>query len=298
MSNKNKHGLSRDVPTAIKRKIRQMCGFGCVICGSAIHTYEHIDPTFNEATIHDPARMTLLCEQHQGLTTRGFLSKESIKKGTEHPKCLEKGFSFGPFDIGSDHPEVQVGSVTAKNVGVIIRAMGDDILKIEPPEEPGGPFRLSALLSNREGTEILRIEQNEWMAATSSWDVQTSGGRITIHNSPKDIGLVLKVDPPRSISVEKLDMYHKGVRLKADDQVGLQVIAPSGVKFTTTGAEIEGGKAALVVTESGIVLGLRSRGTIIKQAAINSVTSWRSWRSKYVIPTWLVPLPEELHEGR
>ena len=32
----NKHGLSRDIPRAVKTVVRRRCGFGCVICGNAI----------------------------------------------------------------------------------------------------------------------------------------------------------------------------------------------------------------------------------------------------------------------
>jgi len=39
----NQHNLSRDIPRTVKRKVKKDSGFGCVICGSAICQYEHID---------------------------------------------------------------------------------------------------------------------------------------------------------------------------------------------------------------------------------------------------------------
>ena len=61
MDDTNKHGLSRYIPEAIKREVRQRCGFGCVICGFGFYDYEHFDPDFADAKFHDPNGMTLLC---------------------------------------------------------------------------------------------------------------------------------------------------------------------------------------------------------------------------------------------
>lgn len=46
MSDINKYGLTRDIPASVKRAVRQRDGFGCVICGLGIYTYEHIDQPF------------------------------------------------------------------------------------------------------------------------------------------------------------------------------------------------------------------------------------------------------------
>lgn len=49
----NKHGLSRTIPEPVKREVRQACGFGCVFCGHALVEYEHVDPLFADARLHD-----------------------------------------------------------------------------------------------------------------------------------------------------------------------------------------------------------------------------------------------------
>jgi hypothetical protein len=256
MANTNKYGLSRTIDADIKREIRQNAGFGCVICGSAIYTYEHIDPTFSEARSHDPKCMTLLCAACHDRVTRGLLSKETVWKATANPKCLETGFSFGPFDIGATFPEIHIGPLVVTNTPTIIKTMDDIILKIEPPEENGGPFRLSASLTNRSGTEILNIDQNQWNTSTSNWDVQVVGSRITINNGAGDVALILQTEPPRIVSLERLDMYHKGVRLHADRAKGLTAITPNGMVFHTTDASADGCQTALQVTEGGIMFGV------------------------------------------
>ena len=180
----NRYGLSRDIPAKGARAVRTRCGFGCVVCGCAIYTYEHVDPPFAEAREHDENRMVLLCGGCHDRVTRGWLSKESVTVAASTPKAREKGFSFGPFDFGGTHPDVFAGTFRAIETRVIIQVFGDPILQVAPSEDEGGPFRLSALLQDSHGTEILRIVDNEWRAPVENWDVEISGPRIIIRRAP------------------------------------------------------------------------------------------------------------------
>lgn len=107
--NVNKHGLSRTIPEQIKREIRQQCGFGCVICGCAIYHYEHIDPVFAEAKEHEPSKMALLCGGCHDKVTRGYWSKNKVKRALEQPKCFEQNFSSAMFDVDWENSEVILG---------------------------------------------------------------------------------------------------------------------------------------------------------------------------------------------
>lgn len=249
----NKHGLSRAIPAAVTREVRQRDGFGCVLCGFAIYTYEHVDPTFADATSHDPACITLLCASCHDRVTRGLLSKASVRVAMASPKCKETGFSYGPFDVGPTAPTVEVGPVVARNVPVVIRAVGDDLLIVEPPEAPGGPFRISASLSNRAGTEVLRIVRNEWQTPSSNWDVQVQGAAITINNAPGDVALVLRAKPPNGVVLERLQMVHRGVSLQVSKKVGLTVRGPTGAEFSTS---------HMVISDMRVALDVRADGSI------------------------------------
>ena len=113
----NRFGLSRDIPNETKRLIRQRCGFGCVVCGSAFYQYEHVDPNFADARVHDPERIALLCGSCHDRVTRGALSKETVKRWALHPRAKELGFSFGPFDIGLHRPVIVAGTLTGRMTG-------------------------------------------------------------------------------------------------------------------------------------------------------------------------------------
>ena len=150
------------------------------MCGSAVYQYEHLEPLFSEAEKHGPNDIVLLCGGCHDRVTRGILSKETIKLKAKNPKCLEKGFSFGPFDLGLTPPEISFGTLKGKNIGTLIRVYGDEILSIAPPEQEGAPFLIDAFLSDRKGNLIFAVKNNEWMTPADNWDVEVVGPRIII----------------------------------------------------------------------------------------------------------------------
>lgn len=68
------------------------------------------------------------------------------------------------------------------------------------------------------GRDALVIKDNEWSVSTGNWDVECIGPRITIRSGPGDIVLVLKLNPPHGIIVERIDMLFEGVRFRGNDQ--------------------------------------------------------------------------------
>jgi len=77
----NKHCLKREIPAAVKRTVRQACGFGCMVCGEAIYEYEHIDPEFAEAKEHSPDAIGLLCPTCHARVTRRLYSPPQRLRG-------------------------------------------------------------------------------------------------------------------------------------------------------------------------------------------------------------------------
>lgn len=212
---KNKFGLVRNIPLPVKREIRKRCGFGCITCGCAIYQYEHVDPVFSEAKEHDSSKMALLCGSCHQKVTSGMWSKDRVKKALENPKCLQTGFSFDTFDLGSEHPTIVLGNSEISNTSTILEIHGEPLIKIEPPEENEGPFRLSALFYDRSGKEIFRIAQNEWQGPITNWDIEIKGRTITVRDAPREIILVIHAEPPNKLVVEELSMFYKGARITA-----------------------------------------------------------------------------------
>ncbi|KVN46810.1 hypothetical protein WT12_14590 [Burkholderia territorii] len=217
MTQQNRHGLSRTVPAAVKREIRQRCGFGCVVCGAAYIEYEHFDPDFADATEHNPAGMTLLCSQCNQKRARGRLSAETVAAANANPYCLRQGFSSEMFDFSAEPIEIAFSGVTFYDCRHVIVVNGFPLLSLAPPLEAGQPVRLSGCFSDAEGQETLTIKDNEWFVGAGNWDVECVGPRITIRNAPGEISLVLRMEPPTRLVVERIDMQFKGVRFRGDE---------------------------------------------------------------------------------
>lgn len=250
----NKYGLSRSIPSDVKRTVRQKCGFGCVKCGSAIYQYEHVIPEFKDAKKHDPENIVLLCGSCHDLVTRGILSKISLQEIAKHPKCNEMGFSFGPFDLGGTNPEIIFGSYKCTNVEVLLSVYGESIFSVRPPEVKGAPFLVNALMTDSEGNETLRIENNEWRSNSLNWDVEVVGKKIIIRKKQSDFALVLRTEPPEKLIVEKLKMEYKGVSISCEEEKNIFITNPSGGILFTNGMTVKNYKIGLNITENGFEL--------------------------------------------
>jgi hypothetical protein len=250
----NKYGLSRDIPSEIKREIRKRCGFGCVICGSAIYEYEHIDPPFSEAKEHEPSKITLLCKSCHGKVTNKMWSKDKVKRSNKNPKCLQKGFSSEFFDINTDRFEVILGSSSWINPKTVLEISGEPLLQIEPPDAEEAPLRISAKFYDIAGNEIFRIIQNEWQSLITNWDIEVKGPRIKIRNAPRKIILVIRAEPPSRLVVERLNMFYKSTQIIGREGKEIKVVTPGGRSIH--GKQIVGinCEAGIVVTENGSLM--------------------------------------------
>ena len=159
----NKFGLSRHIPEETKREVRARCGFGCVICGVTVTEYEHFYPDFAEAKVHDANCIALLCPTHHGLVTKGVLPKEQIAAGSKDPAAKQAGFSRYNHPWFTGIPSLKMGgSVLIQRTPIPIQVFGEDLLQFDPPEQGGDIARISASVRDSNGSQFLRVEQNEW----------------------------------------------------------------------------------------------------------------------------------------
>lgn len=213
---KNKFGLSRDIPEGIKRAVRQRCGYGCVLCGSAIYQYEHIEPDFYEAREHNPDGITLLCGSCHDKKTRKFLSAARVLKGAKAPAAKAKGFAFTELESGDEHPVVRLGGFTMRNCRTPLELHNVPMLRLERGEAEGAPFQLTASFFDSENRPTVCIYRNELFAFADNWDVEAAGGRIVVRTAAREIALQLHFQQGGGITVERLDMAYGAYRLRAD----------------------------------------------------------------------------------
>ena len=276
----NKYGLKDTISSLVKREVRQRCGFGCVNCGNAVYQYEHLDPTFAEAKEHNPEHIVLLCGGCHDRVTRKILSKDTIKMRSLNPICNQKGFSFGPFDLGLVEPTIKLGTLICKNVDSLINIDGESIFSVKRPECTGSPFRINAYLTNFDGKEILKIVNNEWVTSTLNWDVEVIGAKITIRKNSGNISLVLRSEAPHTLIIERLEMMHHGVKISCRENEDLKVVTRSGQVLSSSSMSISGCKVGLDILEHSLSVGVGGGCVEISNMEI----SYQSAINRYPVP--------------
>ena len=256
--NINRYGLSRNIDEDTKRAVRQACGFGCVCCGLAIASYEHIDPEFKDAKNHDLTNIAYLCEGCHSRVTRKFWSKDKIKEARRNPWCITHGKCHDAFDVSGVTPVIWLGPNKIINLSTIFAVDDEPLLSIEPPEMENGPYRISGRFYGEQGELLFSIIRNEWHGEATNWDITCVGGLITIRKAARQIGLQLRAIPPHGIIVERANMFFGGVRMTVD-RFHTKVTAPNKSAIDVKGRTIRGtGEGAILFsayTEGGMQMG-------------------------------------------
>lgn len=233
---KNKHGLSRIIPNELKYAIRRDAYFGCVHCGIAIGVYEHIDPEFADAKLHDPAKMTFLCDTQNQRKERGYLSKETIWSWKSDPWGKKNGHVHDSFDVDSKKFSIWIGGNKIENFEKIISIGDVCLLSVKPPEEKGAPFRLSAIFHDNQNNRILEIIDNEWKARSDVFDLICTNGKIGLRQNGNFILKIISF-PPNQIVIEGLDMLYEGFKM-ISNQNEIKITHQNGTSVNLGGRAI------------------------------------------------------------
>lgn len=206
---RNKHGLIRDIPSAIKREIRVRSKFGCVICRAGIYDYEHISPEFSEARAHDPDNICCLCTACHSKVTRGHYSKEYVQKKYIAVEAADPHDIPPPFETLDFHDgkaELIIGGISCDlGINSIVKYHGVNIFSIVPSSEMG-TAGINAVFFDEDGQETLKIVDNAWEGSLKAWDTEVTGPKIKVRKRSGVFSLVLRLEPPGRIVIEKLDM--------------------------------------------------------------------------------------------
>jgi len=206
----NKHGLRRYIPAKIAREVRRRSKFGCVNCRRGIYQFEHIDPPFESATNHDPAKICCLCGGCHDLVTRGHLSKAAILKmylDIQRASVAEVQPPIGPLDFHDGNAELLIGGMTYHNAPrAIVRFHGVDVIVVRPGSG-NQPAEISAIFTDESGNETLRLVRNEWQGALDAWDFEIEGARLTVRSKAEGrITLDMGISAPGRLVLNRLDM--------------------------------------------------------------------------------------------
>lgn len=215
---KNQFDLDRNIPLAIKRKIRFRSKNGCVICRCGIYQYEHIDPEFKDAKTHNPNKICCLCARCHDKVTRGQLSKQAVQQAYE--KIQSSNEINNPsefFDFHTGTAKLMFGGLICDPTPEsVFRCYGNDVFSIKPGvgSEQGA---INALFADEHGNPIFQIVENEWVGPKALFDLEIIGQRFVVRKPDGSISLQLRHEVPGKVIVERLDMRYADVHLLASE---------------------------------------------------------------------------------
>jgi trigger factor len=205
------------IPLAVKREVRQKCGFGCVICGLPFFEYDHIED-YSKSQKHEAFGIALLCPNHHAQKTAGLLSSGDVWQARRSP-CNLRGQGTGweldflngsdcivrlgrnsfTFTLNSERPEF-----------VPVAIDGSAFLTFE---FSGGDCQLSMYALDKVGNPLLEINRNVLTVGSATWDYDRVGRRLIVKTSANDTLLDLTFDPPHGITIRRARIHRNGVEI-------------------------------------------------------------------------------------
>lgn len=188
------------------------------MCRRGFYQYEHINPTFENATAHDPEHICCLCASCHDAVTRGQFSKDAVSAAYRHVQSLTSEQAqppIGPLDFHDGSAQLLIGGLLySPAVHTVLRYHGEDLIRVAPATNDE-PASISALFMDDSGAVTLRLIENEWIGALDAWDTEIIGNRLTVRQKPGRVSLQLRLDPPGRIVVERLDMRFRSAHVLA-----------------------------------------------------------------------------------
>jgi hypothetical protein len=232
MSEFNKQGLTREIPSEIKREIRKRCAFGCTVCGTAIIQYHHFDPEFVDATEHNPIGITLLCPTCHEKVKKRIFDFDFIKESDCYPFCKRLGHTKDILYVGARLSAFKLGSAWFKLL-TIVQYDNEPIISFSPPETENAPLRLNAILFDKEEKQMLSIIDNELLVGIEHFDVETKSNELIIREKMGEIKFHLSYIANKEISIHKINMKYKGFTIQVLNSQFI-VHLPNGGKMNLT----------------------------------------------------------------
>lgn len=157
----NRFGLSRLIPDDVKEIIRKNSGFGCVICGAIPYEYEHIDPEFKDAKVHDPDCMALLCPTHNHMKFKGLLSVHDVKEHAKRPYTMIQNYASFKFVRPGERFRWKFPKIELVGNSEDICVDGKPVLSITSGGVPNEPIMINGSFFDARGRHICEIKNNE-----------------------------------------------------------------------------------------------------------------------------------------
>jgi hypothetical protein len=125
---------------------------------------------------------------------------------------------FDHLDFHEGKAELKIGGISYDpGVTSVLKYHGTELFSISPSSELDSAG-INAVFQDDNGNETLRIVNNVWHGAVSAWDTEVVGPRIKVRKKKGVFALVLRLEPPGRIVIEKLDMRFADAHILASEQ--------------------------------------------------------------------------------
>ncbi|MET0238848.1 MAG: hypothetical protein ABW184_03030 [Sphingobium sp.] len=207
--------LSRPAGEDDRRYVRHVCGYGCVRCASTIFQYRTLSGS------DDVDDIILICPPCAHALTGKEGAERALRTMRERPLARQKLFDRRKLPYSNLLPDVTVvPGVTMHNVPVPILFSGMPVLRVGPPETPGGSVEISVALGaagNVESEPQQIIATNEWMPKgdDGDWTFERPGNNYVITSRDRSAQLIIAIVTPSHLAIELLRSHGRGKMLES-----------------------------------------------------------------------------------
>ena len=195
---------SRHIPESIKREVRQRCRFGCIICGTPVYHYDHIEE-FSIVNEHKAENIALLCPTHHQDKTSKRVPTDVVKKHNDNPFNSSANFTKShtwyfcgdvcQFDIGGNVFTYNFRNLSNRFDAIVIG--GESLIGFELED---GVLLLNMSIRDVDGVPLLEVLRGELILSTAVQDI-------------KMVGTVLEIVPANNLPTIKISKKENGIDL-------------------------------------------------------------------------------------
>ncbi len=243
---------ARDIPAEIARKVRQECGFCCVICRAPIYDYDHIDQ-FSEVGEHTVENLALLCPMHHSGKSRQRIHPETVRRARSEAASNAENRTGQWALPAAGQLSLEVGTCTATaqlpvdngNYSVIW-VDGRSYFTLHSVR---GLLTFSIIVCDKNGEVLVEVDHGAIVTTTDAWDITYEGKLLKIWNRPRDI-VVEMILTNTAVNVQR-GFFSNGVLGVEARKDGLVIIADGEQAWNLQGSAAHNGDGAFAVWVPG-----------------------------------------------
>lgn len=199
------------IPAELKRQVRQRCGFGCVICGSPIYDYDHIED-YASVREHSFENLVLLCPMCHRKKTKGLITKEFVWASIKNVNTRAR---TSPDEIPPQVYSLEIGSNIIRSFsGLAFSILNFGTLEIV---FKGMPL-INAKIWDNKGEKAIEIKENNYTLCANTWDIEYVGATLTFRNGPREVFASITFDVEQKfIKLSGNAELRNGIKIKIGD---------------------------------------------------------------------------------